>query len=327
MNLFKKYLLDHEIIFALLLIALGWFLVQIKGVILIVFASYIIAVSFLPLIKFIEKRKIPRLTAVVLTYLLFLAMIVLLVLPILPFLISQVNLLLINLPEYIDRFFRLIGIGDAEIKTFLTSEFGNLSRNIFAVTGMILGGVIAVITTLVISFYFSVEREKIRRVIVSFFPQDKKEEVMHVISKIDIKLGSWVRGQMLISALVGLLTWLVLMMIGLDFAGGLGLIAALLEIVPTLGPILASLPAIFVALNTSPQKTVIVILIYIAIQEIESDFLSPRIMANVVDIDPVIIILGIIVTGHFFGIVGILLAVPFMSVLKVINDSLKIDRQ
>lgn len=122
---------------------------------------------------------------------------------------------------------------------------------------------------------------------------------------------------------IGFFTWIALSLVGLNYALPLALLAGFLEIVPTIGPILAAIPAVIVALTISPTMGLVVTGIYIVIQLLENNIIVPKIMQHAVGLNPVVIIIAILVGAELLGITGALLSLPFVSFVTVIFNSLQ----
>ena len=136
------------------------------------------------------------------------------------------------------------------------------------------------------------------------------------------QISSYIRGQIIVSFCIGLLMFIGFVIIGLDYAPVLALIAAFTSVVPYLGPAIAITPALIIALVTSPYMLLKLIIVWTVVQLIEGKFISPQIMGRNLHIHPITIIFIIIIAGNLFGVVGILLAVPGYAVLKVITTHL-----
>ena len=135
--------------------------------------------------------------------------------------------------------------------------------------------------------------------------------------EMDNSLGSFIRGQLLISAIVGILIAVGLSIMGVDFALIIGLIAGIFNIVPYFGPIIGAVPAVVFALLKSPLTAVYVVLLFAVVNQVESSIISPNILGEHVGLHPVTVIFSIISGGYLFGILGVILAVPVTSIVKV----------
>ncbi|RMD51154.1 AI-2E family transporter, partial [Candidatus Parcubacteria bacterium] len=143
-----------------------------------------------------------------------------------------------------------------------------------------------------------------------FTPRKYQKFILNFLQEAKIKVGYWLRGQLLIMIIIGLLDYLALLILGVPFALLLGVLGGILEIVPYLGPNLAALPAVLLAFSISPALAALVILAYFLIQQFEADFLTPKVMQKVAGLNPIISIVAIMVGYKLLGIAGGLLAIP-----------------
>ncbi len=323
MNPFIKYLFTNQVIAALLLIIIGLFILKIKGILVAIFIAYIIMAAFLPFVEFFQKRRIPRVLSVVIPYVIVFTFFTSLVIPLIPFFVSQIQSLFIIFPRYLDQAAGILGvqIDATQLGSFFGSEIGLISQNAFALTSKVFGGIFSTLTIFVVSFYLLLDHDRIKKYLVNLFPIQNQKNVLLITSQIEEKLGGWFRGQIILSIFIGVITWIGLTFLGLEFALPLALIAGTLEIIPTIGPILAAIPAIIVALNTSANTAIIVVVFYIFLQAVENNLLVPRIMQKAVGLHPIAIIIGVIIGSELLGIIGALLAIPFISLLLIIFNS------
>lgn len=321
-----KYLAKNQFITALLIIAVCWAIYTLRFILIGLFFSYIIMAALSTPVEFLRKKRLPKYLAVTITYVFTIILLVSLIIPIVPFFASQIYSLLVRFPTYIDESAHVLGIkaDPSQINTIISSEVGTISQNALDFTQKFFGGVFSLLTIIVVSFYLLIDRERIRKNLSDLFPSEYHRHAEATINQIEEKLGAWLRGQILLSLFIGVMSWTALTILGLEFALPLALIAGILEIAPTIGPILSAIPAIIVTLTVSPTMVIIVIFIYIVIQMIENNFLVPRIMERAVGLHPLIIIIGIIIGGELMGVIGALLSVPFISMLVIIFRSFKI---
>lgn len=327
-NSFIKYILQNHFLTAILFIMAGWFLLEIKDILAAIFISYIIMAALLPFVAFLRKRKIPHVLAVIIAYFTTLLFVVVLIFPLIPFFVAQIQALFEVFPRYLNQTANLLGINIniSQINTFISSEFASIGKSAIGVTSKVFSGVFSVLTILIVSFYLLLDHDNLVKGISNLFPVNLKEKVLLMFNKIEGKLGAWVRGQVMLSAFIGIVSYISLTLLGLDFALPLALLAGILEIVPIIGPILSSLPAIIVAFVVSPTLAITVAVFYIILQILENNILVPKIMQRAVGLNPVIIILGIMVGTRFMGIIGALLSIPFLSMLIIIFQSLKEEK-
>jgi predicted PurR-regulated permease PerM len=319
-NPIVNFVLRNQVLTAILFLGLLVFLYEIRAILLIVFASFIIMSSLYPLVDFLRKYRIPVVISAAVAYVVLVGLIVLLIIPILPLFLSQVQELLNTLPKYLSNLSTSLGfeISKEEISSTVIQSIGSIGQRALAATGQVFGGIFSIITMIIISFYMLLDRERLEKSLSNLFPARYSNKASKTISQIEEKLGYWLRGQVVLSFSVGLLTWVALTLLGIPFALPLAILAGFLEIVPTLGPILAAIPAIIVGLSISPFAVGSIIVAYILIQLAENNLLVPLIMQKAVGLNPIIVILVILIGASLFGLIGALLAVPFVSALILV---------
>lgn len=275
-----------------------------------------------PSVAFLEQKKWPRILSVSVIYLIIIAVVLLIILPILPFFVSQVQNLFVNFPIYFEKAGQTLGLNIAYSNFDLSSYFENISSNIIFITSTLFGGLFSFFTIIVISFYLVLYHDQFERSITHMFPKEDREKTRIVFSEIENSLGKWVRGQLILSLSVALITWAFLELIGIKYAIPLAFITGLLEIIPMIGPILGAIPAIIVALTISPSLAIATAAGYLIIQTIENNVLVPKIMQSAVGLNPVVTIIAILIGGTLLGIWGALIAVPFFAMLMIILTAL-----
>jgi predicted PurR-regulated permease PerM len=176
------------------------------------------------------------------------------------------------------------------------------------------------ITVAVFSFYLLLERDKLKKNLYLFFPHLDKNKVNSMAHKIEMKLGAWVRGEIILMLIVGLTTYIGLTILGVEYALPLAVIAGVLELVPTIGPIISSIPAILIALVQGPVLAIAVLAMYILIQQAENNFLVPKVMEKAVGVLPLITIASLLIGGTLFGVIGAVIAVPAVVILHVLFE-------
>jgi len=324
-NPIVKYVLNNHILVAILLVAFALFLYEIRGIIIAVFLSYIIMAALNPFVRTLRSYKVPKIIAILIVYSVVIAFIVILVIPILPFFISQVQALFKAIPAYVNNASQALGIqvNQSQINSLLSPVASSIGQNALSVTSRVFGGIFSVITIFILSFYMLIDRNRLGRELPNLIPQNYKEKGILTIHLVEEKLGAWLRGQVVLSLIVGTITWIALTILGIPFALPLAILAGFLEIIPTLGPIIAAIPATIVALAISPFMAVIVILAYVGIQLAENNILVPKIMQKAVGLNPVVIIVAILVGANLFGVIGALLSIPFVSATIIVLRAIK----
>lgn len=322
----RRNILENHFLIGLIAIALTIVVIEIRGIIISVFFAYILMAAFIPAVKALTVRKIPRLIAVVFVYILFLLVVAMLLFLLVPFLTNQINHLINFFPLYLSQAASVLGFSSEELNLaeIVSSGLRLVGTNAVSLTTKVFSGVFSVFAILVLGFYFLLDSQRLQNFLAGL-AGEKKERGLILIDEINKKLGFWVRGQSILCLTIGILTWIGLTILGVDFALPLAVIAGLLEIVPTIGPIVSAVPAVVVALTISPQLAGIVILFYIVVQLLENNLLVPKIMEQSIGLSPALVIIAILIGGSLLGVTGALLAVPFLTTFKVLTEFLRND--
>jgi predicted PurR-regulated permease PerM len=178
--------------------------------------------------------------------------------------------------------------------------------------------VIAFVSVFVLAFYWLMERAAIKRAVLRAVPTWRARDVNTIWLEIEDKLGGWVRGELILMVAIGVMSGLGYAVIGLPNPILLAVAAGLLEIVPMLGPVLASAPAVLVALTIDPTKALVVVGYAVVIQQLENNVLLPRVMRHTVGVSQLSVVLGLLIGAALYGLMGALLAVPVAGALQVI---------
>lgn len=326
---FFSYLIKNQVIFALFIIASGWFFIQIREIIISLFISYIVMAGLLPAVEFLKKRRVPKVLSVLIPYLSVLLLLTGIIFPLIPFAVSQIDSLINHFPQIINRSAQSLGfsIDPTQLKGYFDGQLTSIGKNAILFTTKVFGGVFSFLTIAIVSFYLLMFHDSFHRQFARLFKSDVRPHVLSTLNKVNEKLGAWLRGQLFLCFFIGLLTWIILTLLGLPFALPLAILAGLLEALPTLGPILSSIPSIVVALTVSPTLALFVALAYVLIQAVENNFLVPNVMQKAVGLNPILVIVGITVGANLMGVAGALLAIPFISFIMVIFQSIEAERE
>ncbi|HZS00593.1 MAG TPA: AI-2E family transporter [Chloroflexota bacterium] len=182
----------------------------------------------------------------------------------------------------------------------------------------------SVITVFLLAYYWLTERTAIKRAVLRFVPAAHARHVNATWLEVEERLGGWVRGQLLIMFAIGGMAGVAFLLLDLPNPLVLAVLAGLFEIIPMIGPFLAFVPALLVALATDPFKALLLVAIAVVIQQIEGNVLIPRIMSHAVGISPLTVVLGILIGAILYGPAGAFLAVPVAGALQVIlNHTLR----
>ncbi|NQS76631.1 MAG: AI-2E family transporter [Peptococcaceae bacterium] len=317
-----------------LAVAVVYLLYLLRGL----FFSFILAVliSYLvnPLVGAISKRGASRSAAILWSFLaLFLVLAGLLTYGF-PLLIKQLNSLVDAIPVYtlqakeltlaIQERYADLGLSDGLKQVFderihwLENLLLGQVRNILAAILGMVGSILKILLAPVLSFYILRDLELIKKKSLSLLPVNWREETVKLFQQIDRVLGSFIKGYLLVAAIVGGMTTVVMALLGVEFALMLGLFAGLTELIPYFGPIIGAVPAVALALLKTRWLAVKVGIAFIIIHQLESTIISPKILGDRVGLHPLAVIFSLLAGGELYGLAGMLLAVPVAAVLRVI---------
>ncbi|MBI2448395.1 AI-2E family transporter [Candidatus Microgenomates bacterium] len=304
-----------------------YLLLHLFDIILTLFIVLILNAALSPLVDKIKDRlNIPRIMAILLIYLGLLLIFGIIGYMIIPPVVDQIQNISHNLPGYSQKINELFstfsgnGLLDSSssIKS-ASSTLGNVADTIVKSASSFFGGIATLFYILVLTLFLLLEEDGIRKFFVSLMPISQKAYIVEVSKKISDKMGAWVVGQISLMAVVGVATTIILFILQVPYALTLGLIAGLMEVIPTIGPIIAAIPAVILAYLSSPWLAVVVLIAYVIIQQLENQVFVPKIMQKALGISPFITLIALLVGGKLAGILGVLLAVPAVATISVLT--------
>jgi predicted PurR-regulated permease PerM len=332
-------------ILALILHDLIWVVVQL-------FVASIIAAAMTPIVNSIVSsgrvRRLPRqpsrglvvLLVFVLAGLITLVMGFLIVRAI----VRELGTLLDTLPQYAESFKTWLssvvsaypGVLDADLQTWIAvnaqAVLGGLP---VALTGLLafvsfatslLGGFLAVLLTVFMALYLTIDAPRMRDYLVVFWPRDRQPRVTRLANEMGARLGHWAIGQAVLCVVIGGGAWLGLQLIGVPYAVLLGLIWALAEFVPGIGPFLSAIPSILLGFTVSPATGVTAAVFSLVWSQVENNVITPKVMGSAVELHPLVILVALIVGSELLGAPGALLAIPVAATAAVIVDEIRRER-
>ena len=328
----------------IVLALLAWIVLQLRIIWPPLIFAVIIVYLFKPLVDRLEKHRVPRVAGGCLAYVLFGALLVLIGVLIVPVMSSQAVELVDHVPEVIDS--ASGALSDVASMLNLPESFQGVEslsgglREWFADpanrevilegigrVGEIARGVleVAVVVLLapVLAFYILVDAHNLRRAGERLIPAADRDEAIHLVRQIGKAVGGFIRGQLMVALVVGLLSSLALRILDLPFWLIVGLLAGLLNIVPFIGPWVGGALGVSTALIVGdPIRAIWVVVAFLAIQQFDNHFVSPLILRVAVHLSPVSIILALLAGGSIGGLFGVLIAVPVTAVLKIVAGHL-----
>lgn len=308
---------------ALGLLALCWLIFR---PLLLLTAAIVLGEALSPPVQWLERR-LPRIAAILLVYLSLLLLVAGIGWLVAPALVDQALNLVTRAPALIDQVQgfinarfpltltdqRLNEIG-REIQAQGTELLRSVPRYLFTATNV----VFEVLLILIMSIYWLLVAPALRRFTLSIFPAPRREQAGDVLHEIGRTMGGYVRGVVIDSVIIGLITYVALLIVGVEYPLALAVLTGVGEITPILGPIIAGVPAVGIALLQSPTKALIVLAVFIVIQQIESNIVTPYVMSKQTDMPPLLVLIALLIGGALGGILAALVAIPVAGAARVL---------
>ena len=307
------------------------FLYMVWDIIVLLFVSLVFAASLGPALDWFERKKLPRPIGILIIYAAVLLIFSLAVVLIIPPITEQIDQLANSFPIYYERLVN--SFGDLSLKTDVSQTLqqnlqsvgqtiSEYTTSVFNTISGVFGGVFTFLMVLVLTFYFSVEKNGLKHFVTSVTPIKYHKYVLNVFEQIQDKLGLWLRGQLLLSGIIFLVTWIGLLILGVKYSLVLALIAGITEVIPFVGPIIGAVPAIFLAFLQSPVKGLLVVGLYPVIQQLENHVIVPKVMQKTVGLNPIVVIVVILLGAKLAGVLGALLSIPVAIAIMVVARDL-----
>ena len=313
------------------------FIGELIAVISPIFIGFIIAWLFDPLVRWFQKKKIPRLVGCILVYLMILGGLFLLLYLIVPTFIDQIKDFAGTIPDLVkdftnvvDAFFKSLSskaaINVSEIKKEIYLAIENVSlalttnipNTLMTAGKSIVGGIISIALGLMIGFYMLFDFDKLNKHIESVLPKKWRKIYQELGERLNDSLRDYIQGLLLIMVLVFITQSIGLTLAGLKAPLIFALFCALTDVIPYFGPYIGAIPAVIVGFTVSPITGICCIVAILIVQMLENNFYQPLIMGHTMKLHPVTIMLGLLIFQHFFGIIGMIVATPVIACGKVI---------
>jgi len=311
------------IFLAFLILALAWMFYSIFSVILYIFTATIIVLGLEPAVLFLVKRGVPRGVSALLVFFFFLSIIVLVAgFAVVP-MVSETQNLFYKFPSFIDSLskYQILSGATANLIDSLFSQIPLTSKSILNVTVGAFSTILSFVSVMIFTVYLLADFENVRVFIANLLPKKSRPVVVKTIALVEKRLGAWIRGELILMTVVGVFTFVGLSIIGMDYTLSLALIAGFLEIIPTIGPIISAIPALIVGFAINPTMGLLVILVYVLVQQLENNLFVPKIMQKAVGLNPLVTLIAVLVGGKLLGFTGMLFAVPVVLIIQTIVET------
>lgn len=317
-----------------------------------IFLGVIIAFVINPIVSFLETKKINRKWGVLVVYVSFLLIFGVLLIIVIPKTVQELTNLILRIPSVLDQlgsdfskwydglsnqynstFIQYIDIKEigtklsgsiTEIINNLQGSIVNGLKNLGSGFGVLFARLIRIVLTFIFAFYFTVDKDKFKDTIIKNLPKQYKKDVFYLAMRINQALLNFVKGRLLLAFFVGFFTMIYLLVLRVDFAVVIGIITMIADIIPYIGPFMGFLPAVLFALIESPLKAVWVAILFLLLQWAENNILAPKLIGDKTGLSPLLVLIAILIGGGVFGVLGMILSVPALSIILILVDYMKI---
>lgn len=315
-------------IFAGSLIAI-WLIYFLRDILVLFLLSFILATALEPAVNFLQKKHVPRWLTILGIYSLLGFIVYTFVRLIIPPISTQIESLvqerqfiIERLTSYFANFPNSIKSGIMETANAIPSRLGSFSTG--SIVDNVLGvfsGLFGFLTVLVVTFYLLMERGALESAIAKILPARSQEKALRVVKRIIEKISLWARGQVILSSAIGILTFIGLSILGVEYAPTLALLAAFTEFIPYVGPFISTAFGVILAFTISPITALWVAVLYFGIQQFEGSILVPQVMKRTLGISPLLIIFSLLVGAKLLGFIGVIVAIPLVSAITVFIEA------
>lgn len=303
------------------IVAALWVLWAIQDIVLYVFIALLVAGLLYPWARWAKAHTIPRGLAVVVAYILLLGVFAFVLALLVPAVLSEVKNLASTQGGVWQWFHQAAGSTQSFLSKYgiggslqeLFQGWGQIqftATKLFDVLIQIFGGIAGFLTVLVLSFYVIVEENAVRNLFRHAIPKEYQDMVGHVVWQVIEKLGGWMRGQIVLGLIIGILYFIGLSIIGVPYALLLALFGGLTEFIPYIGPFISGIPVVIFAFTDSPWRALAAAILIVIIQQLENNVIVPKVMQKAVGINPVLSIVAFLIGAERFGVVGAIVAIP-----------------
>ncbi len=315
----------------------GEFILNLLKIVSPLFIGIVIAWLFEPVVKFLKNHKVHRTLATSIVYIAIIGIITLIISALIPLLSDQINEIVKSIPtisskiqEWINDIFSKIGnIDGIDINSFKNELFNKLEllgtdltsslpHLTVKVVSSVFSGLGSLIIGFIIGFYLLMSFENMSDAIAALIPKNARNDYRGLANEVNTSLRKYVQGTLICASFVFLLSTIGFAIAGLKAPVLFGLFCGVTNVIPYIGPYLGGAPAVLVGFSQGPVVGIISLISIVIAQFLESNILNPIVMSKTMKLHPVTIIIGLLIFGHFWGMIGMLIATPTISILKSI---------
>jgi predicted PurR-regulated permease PerM len=314
----------------LAMIVLSYFVYEIRGIIVTVFVAFLLAAALDPLVDMLQKWRIPRAVSVLLIYVVMFVLVGLFITNMISLVAGQVAEIAQNvgqfvtnmtkdsklpfatqLKPYFDQFYQTVDIQTA------ASQLQNALKIVADQLLSISVGLLNLLLVLILMFFMTVEEAAIQDFFQSLFPSRYTKYISTRLEAVKDQVGYWLRGQLLVSLASAVATYIGLVILGVNYALTLSVIAGIAMVIPVIGRVFAWVVAFPIVFNQSPLLSLWMSLYYILLQQVENNVLVPYVMNRAVGLSPIVIMIAMMIGGQYLGILGLVLSIPLATTVAI----------
>ena len=309
-----------------------WLFLQLRAIALLLVVALVFAGTFNPLVEWMERRGIKRIYALTLLLVALLLVTSLLIFLTVPPLLEQLAQIVRDAPRHREQMIALLQ--QREFTTPLAHALQNagLEQTLARIESYLVGSapwaVTALgwaVTTLFLSFYLLADGKRSQGALYAVVPREYHMRLARILQNLETIVGGYMRGQLITSAAIGVFTYLLLVICDVPNALSLALFAALVDVIPFVGGLLATAPAVLVALSKGLPTGLVVLVALFIYQEVETRVLIPKVYGRVLRLSPTTIVLALLAGGLLLGVIGALLALPIAAGLQMMLQELRVE--
>jgi predicted PurR-regulated permease PerM len=309
-----------------------WLFLQLRAVVLLLVVALVFAGTFNPLVEWLERRGLKRGYALALLFVALLLLTSLLVFLTVPSLIEQLAQIVRDAPRHREQVIALLqqreftaplarvvqNAGLEQALAGIESSLVRYSPRVVVTLGW-------AVTTLFLSFYLLADGKRTQGALFAIVPRDYHMRLARILQNLETIVGGYMRGQLITSAAIGVFTFTLLLICQVPNALSLALLAALVDVIPFIGGLLATAPAVLAALSQGLPVAIVVLVALFVYQEVETRVLVPRVYGHVLRLSPTSVVLALLAGGILLGVIGALLALPIAAGLQMMVAELRVD--
>lgn len=309
-----------------------WLFLQLWAVALLLVVALVFAGTFNPLVEWMERRGLKRIYALTLLFVALLLVTLLLIVLTVPPLIEQLAQIVREAPGYREQLIALLQqreftapLARAVQNAGLEQAFVRIESALVGYSPQIAVALGWAVTTLFLSFYLLADGKRMQGMLYAVVPRDYHMRLARILQNLEVIVGGYMRGQLITSAAIGVFTLLLLVIFKVPNALPIALFAALADVIPFVGGLLATAPAVLAALSRGLPTAVVMLAVLFIYQEFENRVLIPRVYGRALRLAPTTVILALIAGGILYGVIGALLALPIAAGLQMMLAELRVE--